>query len=419
MSPGRRLRGATRVPGDKSIAHRALILAGMAGSDSTITGVPDGQDVLATRRCLQALGVVFEGGKRTLRVRPPQEFRPGHVLDAGNSGTTARLLAGALASRRCAAEIVGDASLTRRPMERVAAPLRALGAQVDTTGGCLPLRVRPAVLHATSWAGAVPSAQVKSAFLLAALGASGESAYAEAAPTRDHLERMLPAFGVTCGVRPGGEFRLRGARPSGGRVAVPGDASSAATLLIAAAMLPGSDVVIEGACLNPLRMGFVSVLERMGVPVVVEEERGPVVPEPVGTLRVTAPGELAPVTVESHETPSLIDELPMLLLAAARARGVSRFAGIAELRLKESDRLQAMSELFTALGVPHELATDEIAIDGGGPLRPCAVDARGDHRLAMVHAALALALPDQPDPRDPAVAVSWPGFHEKVAELAR
>jgi 3-phosphoshikimate 1-carboxyvinyltransferase len=414
-----RLLGATRVPGDKSIAHRALLLAGLSGSDSTIAGLPEGLDVLATRRCLEKLGVAFEGGARIVRVKPPREWRPGHALDAANSGTTARLLAGALVARRCAATIAGDESLMRRPMERVATPLRALGAAVDTTDGRLPMHVRGATLHPARWEALVPSAQVKSAFLLAALGADGDSAYREAAPTRDHLERMLPSFGVTCGLDEGGWFHLRGCRPRGARVSVPGDPSSAATLLVAAAMLPGSELVIEGVAINPLRLAFTEALARMGAPVEITEQRAGESPEPEGTLRLRAPDELAPLVVEAHEAASVIDELPILLLASAFARGTSRFEGLAELRVKESDRLQAMLDLFASLGVPHEATAEAVSVQGGATLTPCEVDARGDHRLAMVHEALALRLPGQPSPSDPCVAVSWPGFHEKLTMLAR
>lgn len=416
---GLRLLGATRVPGDKSIAHRALLLAGMAGSESTLAGLPDGLDVLATRRCLEKLGVAFEGGARIVRVKPPLEWRPGHELDAGNSGTTARLLAGALVARRCAATLVGDESLSRRPMERVAAPLRALGAAIETSEGRLPLHVRSAVLRGCRWDSAVASAQVKSAFLLAALGADGESAFREAIPTRDHLERMLPSFGVTCRHAEEGWFVIRSGRPSGARVSIPGDPSSAATLLIAAALLPGSDLVIEGVSLNPLRLGFVEMLRRLGVEVAMAGEREGESPEPTGMLSVRAPAELQPFDVAAHEVPGVIDELPMLMLASAFAHGESRFDGIGELRLKESDRLAAMMRIFAGLGVPQELEGSCLRVHGGGELRPCEVDAGGDHRLAMVHEILALRLPGQDSPADPCVAVSWPGFHEKLVMLAR
>lgn len=410
-----RLVGATRVPGDKSIAHRALILAGMAGSDSTIAGLPEGLDVLSTRRCLEQVGVVFEGGVRVVRVKPPREWRPGHVLDAGNSGTTARLMAGALAARRCSAAVTGDASLLRRPMDRIASPLRALGAAVETTQGRLPLHVRGVGLQPGRFEATVPSAQVKSAFLLGALGAPGESSYFEPWATRDHLERMLPSFGVPLRSDAQG-LHVSGGRPRGARVSVPGDPSSAAALLVAAAMLPGSDVVVEGACLNPLRLGFVGVLRRMGAHVEATPEHvgGD---EPEGLLRVVAPAELRAVSVTADETPSLIDELPLLMLAAAFARGASRFEGLAELRVKESDRLGAMTALFAALGVAHDLESDALSVEGARDATPCDVDALGDHRIAMIHEILALRVPNQPSPRDPSVHVSWPGFHEKLASL--
>jgi len=412
-----RLVGATRVPGDKGIAHRALLLAGMAGSESSISGLPDGLDVRSTRSCLEQVGVAFVGGARTVRVTPPAEWRPGHELDAGNSGTTARLLCGALAARRCSATIVGDASLMQRPMERVAAPLRALGADVQATGGRLPLHVRGVGLRAATWEGKVPSAQVKTAFLLAATGAPGESAYREAAPTRDHLERMLPLFGLRVERDGEGWLRLRGGRPTGGRVSVPGDPSSAAALLVGAAMLPGSDLVVEGVLLNPLRLGFAAVLSRMGAEVVMASEEGLSKFEDVGSIRVRGPAELGPVTVTAEEIPSLVDEVPLLAAAAAFAVGESRFEGLAELRVKESDRLQAVGDLLAGLGVEHELEADALALKGGPSHRPCVLDAHDDHRLAMVHALVALRQPGCEVPVDPCVAVSWPGFHEKLAGL--
>jgi 3-phosphoshikimate 1-carboxyvinyltransferase len=413
-----RLLGATRVPGDKGIAHRALMLAGMAGSESSISGLPDGLDVRSTRSCLEQVGVAFVGGARTVRVNPPAEWRPGHELDAGNSGTTARLLAGALAARRCSATIVGDPSLMRRPMERVAAPLRALGADVQATGGHLPLHVRGVGLHPSTWEARVPSAQVKTAFLLAATGAPGESAYREVTATRDHLERMLPLFGLRIERDDQGWLRLRGGRPTGGRVSVPGDPSSAAALLVGAAMLPGSDLVVEGVLLNPLRLGFAGVLARMGADVVVAPEPSLSTFESVGSIRVRGPAELAPVTVSAEEIPSLVDEVPLLAAAAAFAPGESRFEGLAELRVKESDRLQAVGDMLERLGVEHELEVDALALRGGATHRACALDARDDHRLAMVHAIVALRQPGCEVPVDPCVAVSWPGFHERLAALA-
>ena len=406
------------MPGDKSVAHRALILAGMAGSESSISNLPDGLDVLATRECLEALGVSFEGSARTLRVTPPRDWRPGATLDAGNSGTTARLLAGALAGKRCAATVTGDASLSARPMQRVADPLRRLGAQVDLTDGRLPLRVRASALEAAQWDATVPSAQVKSAYLLAALGASGESWYAEALPTRDHLERLLPLFGVTVATDEGTVRVHGGVRPSGVRLTLPGDPSSAAVLLVAAALLPGSEVTVEGVMLNPLRLGFVDALARMGVTMSVHADILHAGPEPVGSLTVRGAGESGPVTLTASEVPRVIDEIPLLVLAAAFARGESRFEGLSELRLKETDRLAALGDMLAGLGVPHEIEGDTLTLRGEPELAPHVIDSRGDHRLAMLGAVLALRQGREPE-RDPCVAVSWPQFYDRLAGLRR
>lgn len=414
-----RVVGALRVPGDKSMAHRALILAGMAGSESTVSGLPDGLDVLSTRRCLERLGVVFDGTGRSLRVRPPRDWTPGAVLDAGNSGTTARLLAGALVARRCPATITGDESLSRRPMARVAAPLRRLGANVDLADGRLPLRVGFASLAPASWEAMLPSAQVKSSFLLAALGAAGESRYRETAPTRDHLERLMPLFGVPVECDEDGTVRVRGGlRPQGARVAIPGDPSSAAVPITAAVMLPGSEVTVEGVMLNPMRLGFVEVLVRMGADIAMKVDRSLLGPEIVGSITARGMNDLEPVHVAAGEVSGIVDELPLLILAAAFTRGESRFDGLAELRVKESDRLDAMLDLLDALSVPHELDVDSLVLRGDPSVRPSRLpDARDDHRLALLRAVLALRAPGASFEQDPCVAVSWPGFYDRFGSL--
>lgn len=418
-----RLQGAARVPGDKSMSHRALILAGLAGGESTVSGLPDSLDVLSTRRCLERLGVVFEGNARAVRVRPPREWTPGATLDSGNSGTTARLLAGALAGRRCTATIIGDNSLSQRPMERVATPLRELGAQIDLSDGRLPLRVRFGTLAPAAWESTLPSAQVKSAFLLAALGAAGESWYRESVPTRDHLERLLPVFGIPLRIDDDGAIRVRGGlRAQGARVAIPGDPSSAAALIVAAVLLPGSNLTVEGVMLNPLRLGFLEVLSRMGAQIEVHPDVTLQGPESIGNIVVRGVDDLGPIQVAGDEVPSLIDELPLLVLAAAFTRGESRFDGLGELRVKESDRLEAIVDLLGALGVQHEQDVDSLVLQGDpdarlGALLDAPLDARGDHRLAMVHAILSLRMGDASGVVDPCVAVSWPGFHDRLRSL--
>jgi 3-phosphoshikimate 1-carboxyvinyltransferase len=418
LSARPRLVGVAGVPGDKSVAHRALLLASMADGPSTLVGVPNGDDVAATRDAVVALGARVAAGADRWTVEPAATWAADPTLDARNSGTTARLLAGALAARGAAATIVGDASLAQRPMERVARPLLALGARVSTTGGHLPLRVEPAPLLGATWHAEVPSAQVKSAFLLAALGADGDSGYVEATPTRDHLERMLPVFGVPVH-RHEGAIRVsgRGARVRGASVVVPGDLSSAAFLLAGAALLPGSDVTVEGVGLNDTRLGFVRALDRMGAAVEVRVTReSQLGGEPTGRLRVRhAP--LRGVRVRADAVPTLLDELPLLALCAAGAEGASRFEGAGELRHKESDRLQAVLDLLVGLGVRHGLEGDTLTVTGARELRPCGLDARGDHRIAMLLALVTLVTTGSVGNRDPCVAVSWPAFYDQLEAL--
>lgn len=404
-----RLLGTARVPGDKSTAHRALVLAALARGESEIEGAPGSEDVAATRRAVEALGAQVREDGRVWRVRPPGEWRGGLELDAGNSGTTARLLAGALSARRCAARIVGDASLSRRPMERVAEPLRALGARVSTSGGGLPLTVEPAELRPAEWSARVPSAQVKTAFLLAALGAEGWSEYREPVPTRDHGERLLEAFGAELEDDGAGRLRLLGGSPlSGARVRVAGDPSSAAVLLTAAVLLPGSRVRVQDVDESPTRRGFVRVLQRMGAAL---EEDGPALAASASTLNG--------VRVAAAEVPGLVDEVPLLVLAAARAAGGSVFEGLGELRHKESDRLGALTALLADLGVSARLEGEDLHVEGGGELRAVPLAPRGDHRLAMLGAVLALLLPGAGCGEEPCVAVSWPSFYDDLRALLR
>lgn len=405
-----RLAGRVRVPGDKSTAHRALLLAALADGPSRIVGGPDSLDVLATRRCLEALGTRIDDEDGAWLVHPVERWEQDLRLDAGNSGTTARLLAGVLVGRGVGATIVGDESLSQRPMERVAEPLRALGGQVETSEAVLPLRIEPAPLRSAVWEARVPSAQVKSAFLFAALGAEGESSYVERVPTRDHGERLLREFGAPLESDGRGEHRLRGpARLRGCELRVQGDPSSAAVFVVAATLLAGSDLTVEDVEASPTRRGFLRVLRDMGAQVTEHAD---------GSVRVRA-SELVGVRVPPDEVPSLVDEVPLLALAAARARGESVFQGLGELRLKESDRLAAVLAMLEALGVPCRLREDDLVIQGGGPLRAAELDARGDHRLAMVQALLALLVPGTPSREEPCVAVSWPTFYDDLKALVR
>ena len=405
-----RLTGTARVPGDKSTAHRAFLLAALAEGPSVIEGAPDSLDLAATREAVAALGTGLSEADGAWSVAPAPTWAQGLELDAGNSGTTARLLAGALAGRGCAARIVGDESLSRRPMERVAEPLRALGAQVVTEQGRLPLELLPAPLHPADWEARVPSAQVKSAFLFAALGAEGLSRYREGVATRDHDERLLREFGAEVERDAEDRICLRGGRAlHGSRIRVAGDPSSAAVLLTAALLLPGSELRVEDVDRSETRRGFVRVLRRMGARL--HEDEG-------GAL-VASASRLGATRVEPEEIPGLVDEVLLLALAAACAEGESAFLGLGELRHKESDRLGALVEILEALGAPVRLEGDDLFVEGGRPLRPARIEARGDHRLAQLGAVLGLLRTGAGCGEEPCVAVSWPSFYDDLRALAR
>jgi len=409
------LTGTARVPGDKSISHRALILAALAVGESRIDRLNDGHDVAATIAALRAMGARIErveGDSWTVRgVGTGTLLQPQAPFDLGNSGTAARLLMGLLASHPITAEFTGDASLCRRPMDRVAAPLRRIGARIE--GDFLPLRVEgvyPAIpAHHRL---AMPSAQVKSALLLAALNTPGITSV-ESSPSRDHLERMLPLFGVEIG-HDGDCLSIRGEaelRPH--HLHIAGDPSAAAFLVVAALIVPGSEIRIESVGVNPTRTGLYDVLREMGADLAFENERE-ASNEPVADL-VVRHSLLAGVDVPPNIAPRTIDEYPILCVAAAVASGTTRLRGLAELRLKESDRLAAMAPL----GAREE--GDDLVIEGtGGAPLPGGfrVDPRLDHRIAMaytvagLHARLPLGVAAMN-----CVATSFPGFLSTLGAL--
>lgn len=352
-------------------------------------------------------GEVQIAGRGLAGLHPPQA-----TLDAGNSGTTMRLLAGVLAAHSFVSTLAGDASLSGRPMERVASPLRRMGARITTIDGHAPLTIQGATLSALTFESPVASAQVKSAVLLAGLHAAGLTSVVEPAPTRDHTERALRAFGAKVESRPG--F----AAVSGGQVLeartlrVPGDPSSAATWAAAAAGVPGSVIEIDGVALNPGRIGFVAALERAGADVTIDV-RESIGEEPVGSIRV-AYGSPAFFEIAPDEVPSLIDELPVLAAMAARRRGM-RVTGAGELRVKESDRIREIVAGLRAFGAEAEELEDGFEI-GAAPLRAADVDARYDHRLAMAFAIAALGQPRSRIAGAGVVDVSYPGFLALLAE---
>jgi len=418
----RPLRGIAQIPGDKSISHRALILAALAVGRSRIAGLNEGGDVHSTIAALRAMGARIEsqgdGAWAVDGVGVGGLLQPRAPFDCGNSGTSARLLMGLIASHPTSASFAGDASLSRRPMGRVAAPLRRIGARIS--GDFLPLTVRglaPAI--PTRYRLEIPSAQVKSALLLAALNTPGVTEVIESAPTRDHLERMLRLFGadIECD---GARIALRGeAGLAPQDLTIAGDASAAAFLAVAALVVPGSEIRILGVGVNPARIGLFETLGAMGGDLVFSNQRE-VSNEPVADLAVRH-SALCGVDVPPEIAPRMIDEYPVLFIAAAFARGVTRAAGLAELRLKESDRIAGMAAGLRAAGVAVEESEDRLAVtgSGGAPLPGGAsIDPAGDHRIAMSFAVAGLRA------KEPigvagmhCVQTSFPGFQSALDAL--
>jgi 3-phosphoshikimate 1-carboxyvinyltransferase len=411
---GRPLQGRLRVPGDKSISHRALMLAAIAEGPSRIRGFLEGEDTRATARILAQLGVRIDApspGERVVHGVGLHGLRAStEALDCGNAGTGMRLLAGLLAGQAFASTLTGDDSLAARPMGRVIRPLRAMGARIEASEGELPpLRIDVSNdLQAIDFTNEVASAQVKSAVLLAGLYARGRTTVREPQATRDYTEKMLAAFGWPVEFD-GHEIHLEGGHALRATdVEVPADFSSAAFFLVAATIVPGSELVLEGIGVNPRRTGLLSALRLMGADIVEENPRrqgG----EPVADLRVRhAP--LEGVALPEALVPDMIDEFPALFVAAAAARGPSRFEGLAELRVKESDRLGSMARALAACGIecyegPHSLRIE------GGRLRGAEVDSRGDHRIAMAMAVAGQLADGELLIRDCAnVDTSFPGF---------
>jgi len=425
VAPAGRLSGRLRVPGDKSISHRYAILAALADGASTIRHFAPGADCRSTLACLCALGVDVKedpGGAITILGRGFDRWRSPNVpLDAGNSGTTMRLLAGVLAGHAFSSTIVGDSSLSRRPMRRVIAPLESMGARIDSLDGRPPLTIHGGRLHGIAHRPDTPSAQVKSAVLLAGLHAEGTTTLVEPAKTRDHTERALVAFGGTARVDGDAVSVAGGQRLRGQTLTVPGDFSSAAFWLVGAAALPGSRIHVDDVGLNPTRIALVDVLRRFGARVEVTVA-GVEAGEPRGAITVEHDRTLA-LEVGPDEVPALIDELPAIGALAAHGGSVE-VRGAAELRVKESDRIATLVAGFRALGIDAEERPDGFAVHGpsNGAPRPAGgvADAHGDHRMAMAFAIAALAA-DRPcriEGAD-AVAISYPGFFDALDELRR
>ncbi len=422
----RGVNGELSLPGDKSLAHRALLFGALADGEMRVRGLPPGGDVASTRSCLETLGARFEDIPGGVRVLPPESWRTGETLDCGNSGTTTRLLAGVLAGLGLATTLDGDASLRRRPMRRVADPLRLLGASVTTReDGCLPLIIAPPRdrLDGIRVELAVASAQVKSAILLAGLFATGPTTVVEPALSRDHTERMLAAMGVDV-QRDGLAVTVPGRRDDGAAprlhgltLDLPGDISTAAFYLAAGAMRPGSSVILRGVGINPSRTGILDALHGMGAAVKLANERT-AAGEPVADL-ATESSPMRGISIGGDLVPRLIDELPILAVAATAADGATEVRDAAELRHKESDRIATTVTQLARLGADIHERPDGFTIHGPCRLRGAEVDAGGDHRLAMALAVAALSAEGETVISGAeAASVSHPDFWSDVARLA-
>jgi 3-phosphoshikimate 1-carboxyvinyltransferase len=432
VRPASRLRGSPSLPGDKSISHRALLLALLARGEGRITGAGDGGDVRSTARVIAALGATVErvaedGGRVDYGVISPGGdalVEPEGVLDCGNSGTTTRLVAGLLAGRPLFAVLDGDASLRTRPMGRVVEPLRAMGAGLAGREGdtLLPLEITGrARLSPIDYTTPVPSAQVKSAILLAALAADGETRVTEVVATRDHTERMLRARGVQVreALDAAGRHTVSLAGPARPRAVdetVPADPSAAAFWLVAAAIHPDAELRLEGVSTNPTRRAIIDILRRMGAAIEEHDRPVPGGPdgEPLADL-VVRTSELRGIDLAPADVAAAIDEIPVLCLAAAVATGTTLIRGVGELRNKESDRVAGIAAGLTALGADVRVEADDIEIRGGRPLVGAVTETLDDHRLAMTFAIAGLIAGGETVVRRPgSAAISYPGFFRQI-----
>ncbi|MEO8443701.1 MAG: 3-phosphoshikimate 1-carboxyvinyltransferase [Gammaproteobacteria bacterium] len=420
VRPSGRIEGSITVPGDKSVSHRALMLGAIASGTSHITGFLPGEDCLATLAAVRAMGIEVRQQDATTIDVVGQGLRglaqASQPLDMGNSGTAMRLFMGLLSAQSFSSELIGDESLSRRPMERVARPLREMGAGIQTRNGTPPVHIAGgARLSGIAFAMPVASAQVKSAVLLAGLYASGETTVTEPAVTRDHTERMLSRMSCPV-IRSGSSVTVRGGTPLAGcSIAVPGDLSSAAFMVLAGCLAPAGELVIERVGLNPTRTGILRILALMGADLRIEpaEDDGG---EPVGRL-IVRPSRLTGVKIPPELVPLAIDEFPVIFVAAALASGETVISGAEELRHKESDRIRVMADGLRALGAQVEEMPDGARIRGG-PLQGGTIDSGGDHRVAMSFAVGASRAAGPVTILDTAnVATSYPGFCEQARAI--
>ena len=414
VQAGGLLRGRVRVPGDKSISHRAVILGALSDGQTEVTGLLEGADVLATIAAFRSMGVRIHGpAAGQLRIEGVGLHglqAPTVPLDCGNSGTAMRLLAGVLAGQKFSSTLVGDTSLQRRPMGRVMTPLAAMGARIQAEEGRAPLHLQGTNLHGIDYTLPMASAQVKSAILLAGLYAEGRTCVREPAPTRDHSERMLRGFGYAVEQEPLRACMMGGGRLQGQIIDVPGDISSATFFLLGASIAPDSDLTLENVGINPTRTGVIEILTRMGARIDLINLRS-VGGEPVADVRVRS-ATLRGIDIPPRLVPLAIDEFPAIFVAAACAEGRTRIREAEELRVKESDRIAVAAAGLRQLGIAVEESSDGALIEGG-TLQGGEIESHGDHRIAMAFAMAALRAEGPVHILDCAnVATSFPNFPE-------
>ena len=419
-NPGGRVNGSIRVPGDKSISHRSIILSSIAEGTSHVSGFLQGEDSLNTIKAFQQMGVSIERDQDQVRVYGVGLHgldKPGSDLDMGNSGTAMRLLLGLLAGQAFDSRLIGDSSLSSRPMRRVIDPLQAMGAAIESEpGGRAPLQIKASSgLTAIEYDMPVASAQVKSCLLLAGLYASGETVVREPAPTRDHSERMLRGFGCEV-ISNDSEIRLPGKQVLlACDIEVPADISSAAFLMVAASIAADSEITLRHVGINPTRTGIIEILKLMGADIELLNQRD-IGGEPVADISVRS-AELSGIDIPSHLVPLAIDEFPVLFVAAACADGTTRLSGAEELRVKESDRIQVMADGLTVLGIDAQSRDDGIVIQGGEP-GGGVIESHGDHRIAMAFSIASLRAAQEIRIKDCAnVNTSFPGFVELAHQI--
>ena len=419
LSRVRHFHGSPKIPGDKSISHRGLIFGALASGTSEVIDILEGEDVKSTAHCLRALGVKIETEGNLTRIEGigTSGFKkPSGILDCGNSGTTMRVMMGVLAGRNIEATLTGDHSLVKRPMKRVAEPLRLMGAQfILTQENYAPLTVKGSKIRGIDYHLKIASAQIKTAILMAAITAEGTTKLTGEIGSRDHTERLLPHFGCEIHAADREIAVVGGQRLQANTVKVPGDPSTAAFWIAAASLIPGAKLSLENVSLNPTRIGFIRVLQRMGAKIKFQITTE--FPEPVGTIYVEH-AELQGIEVDPLEIPSLIDEVPLLAVIASQSKGATIVHGAEELRVKESDRLEAVAVNLRAMGCEIEVFDDGFRIEGKQKLHSAQIETFHDHRIAMAFSIAALVSDGETEIQDAeCVAISYPGFFEHLRGL--